>query len=736
MMIYTISQFNQVKKERMELISQRVDFQKRLIDYWVEERAKDVRTLSRLDTFRILDEQQMEIALDLMQENKKDFDSLSYINRDGVFKISTLGAIQFSSAIGQPYFQIAMEGKDYISDVVIGRNSGLSIINFSSPIYDKNGIFQGIILGSVRTTTIESLLRENWIGETGEILLVNGNGLMIAEPRYSNGLVEKELETIPRKKAKFSAEILSKIQSGENGNVIWHDSLGKKVLGSYQYIPERGWTLIGSINEDEILASIYAQLGKMAGGTVILVLLLLPLATRFTNQIKKTIDWLSNQSNLIAAENYEMFGRDKSEKIPKELDNLCQSFLKMGSKIEKTVGTLKENEAKLEDKVLEMQNVNVKLEEEIIVRQKVQAALQQLNCGLENEVNQRTHELQKSEQQYRKLVENTPDIICQFDRNYRFIYVNPAFTSLTSISVDQIIDRTWAEAGMPKELYSLWVKNFDEVFRTGGAIEIEPWDGGWDKQRYYSIRFLPEFSQDDQVETILCIARDITEKLQLERKMAHLERLNIVGEMAAVIGHEVRNPMTTVRGYLQMFQKKAEFVNQYTQIVTMIDELDRANAIITEFLSLAKNKAVEIKRGNLNKTILALLPLLQADAFYRGHEINAECGNIIDNDFDEKEIRQLILNLVRNGIEAMEIKGKLTIRTYMQNGTIVLEVQDAGKGISDEVMEKLGTPFMTTKEGGTGLGLSVCYRIVDRHGAKINVETGRQGTTFSIQFIR
>lgn len=217
--------------------------------------------------------------------------------------------------------------------------------------------------------------------------------------------------------------------------------------------------------------------------------------------------------------------------------------------------------------------------------------------------------------------------------------------------------------------------------------------------------------------------------------MAHLERLNTVGEMAAVIGHEVRNPMTTVRGYLQMFQKKVEFREHQEQLDLMIDELDRANTIITEFLSLAKNKAVKMKRGNLNKVILTLLPLLQADAVYWGHEINLEAGVIPDSDFDEKEIRQLILNLVRNSFEAMEDKGEVIVRTYLDSGCITLEVQDAGKGISTEMIGKLGIPFMTTKEGGTGLGLSVCYRIVDRHGAKIDVNTGAHGTTFIIKFI-
>jgi two-component system, sporulation sensor kinase E len=227
---------------------------------------------------------------------------------------------------------------------------------------------------------------------------------------------------------------------------------------------------------------------------------------------------------------------------------------------------------------------------------------------------------------------------------------------------------------------------------------------------------------------------DITEHKLIESRMAQLDRLNLVGEVAAGIGHEVRNPMTTVRGYLQLFQNKAEFAKYHDQFGTMIEELDRANSIITEFLSLAKNKSVEKKNGNLNNVIQDLFPILQAEAFQQGHQLQVEIGEIPDSIFDEKQIRQLILNMVRNGLDAIESSGLVIIKTYSENGNIILAIQDNGLGIPEEVLDKLGTPFVTTKEYGTGLGLSICYRIADRHGASIEVSTSSEGTTFSIIF--
>ena len=231
----------------------------------------------------------------------------------------------------------------------------------------------------------------------------------------------------------------------------------------------------------------------------------------------------------------------------------------------------------------------------------------------------------------------------------------------------------------------------------------------------------------------LIITTDVLNS-NIDKMSATMERLNIVGKMAASIGHEVRNPMTTVRGYLQLLQSKDDFAKYNEDFSIMIGELDRANSIITEFLSLAKNKAVHMEIGNINNVIKSLQPLLQADASCRGHQLFIELSEIPDNKFDEKEIRQMILNLVRNGFEAMQDNGEIRISTYAENGNTIVSIRDRGRGIPDEVMQKLGTPFITTKEHGTGLGLPICYRIAERHAARIKVESTSQGTTISIMF--
>jgi signal transduction histidine kinase len=237
---------------------------------------------------------------------------------------------------------------------------------------------------------------------------------------------------------------------------------------------------------------------------------------------------------------------------------------------------------------------------------------------------------------------------------------------------------------------------------------------------------------EEQEKTVQYLSQ--MEKQKVEVELARLDRLNVIGELAASIGHEVRNPLTTVRGYLQLFQRKQEYGPHNTQFTLMIEELDRANAIITEFLSLAKNKRLDFAPATLNGIIASLFPLLQADAIREGKEIILDLGETPSIMVDSNEIRQLILNLIRNGLDAMKPGGVITIAVASDSDGVVLSVRDAGEGIPPAIFENLGAPFLTTKENGTGLGLTVCYKIVERHNGIIEVKTGLQGTTFAVRF--
>ena len=368
-------------------------------------------------------------------------------------------------------------------------------------------------------------------------------------------------------------------------------------------------------------------------------------------------------------------------------------------------------------------------------RKRLEQELRRHRDRLERLVEERTGELRRSERHYRTLIENLPILVSRYDTDLRYLYRSPQFDDRYALPSREFIGKTWREIGIPEDKYLPWRETLIQSLKTGRCHEFEsslPHKGGG--TRDYITRVIPEFDSRGDVESLLAVSQDVTERKQMEAELTRLDRLNTVGEMAAAIGHEVRNPLTTVRGYLQMFLRKAESAEYREQFETMIGELDRANEIISGFLSLAKNKVVELKPCNLNTVISALMPLLQAEASRTGHDLKVDMGDVPDIEIDDKEIRQLLLNLARNGLEAMAGGGSLTIRTFVDSGQPVLAVADCGRGIAKDVLDKLGTPFLTTKENGTGLGLPVCYRIAERHGARIEIQTSPCGTTFSVYF--
>lgn len=233
---------------------------------------------------------------------------------------------------------------------------------------------------------------------------------------------------------------------------------------------------------------------------------------------------------------------------------------------------------------------------------------------------------------------------------------------------------------------------------------------------------------------LLTMISDLTEHKQYEHELQRLSQLHLVGEVAAGIGHEVRNPMTTVRGFLQLMLMQGKNTLEPAYLQVMIEELDRANQIITEFLSLAKDHMVQLKRENLNDLIRKILPLIEADASVTGKIITTHLTDVESIEMDNKQITQLILNFIRNALEATGENGWIQLKTYMQDGRAVLVIEDNGPGIPADVVEQIWKPFYTTKENGSGLGLAICFSIANKHGASIDLSTGKEGTAFYVRF--
>lgn len=354
------------------------------------------------------------------------------------------------------------------------------------------------------------------------------------------------------------------------------------------------------------------------------------------------------------------------------------------------------------------------------------------------EINDAYRKLKKEETENKRLSGDlnhffnlSPDIFCAIDFDCNIKKINSSVVDLLSYSPKEVINQGLSFIVYKDDIDKTleYIKN--EIVKKNGhhnfINRLNCKDGGY--------RWI-EWNGASVNEEELCyfVGRDITERKKMDKEMIRMEQLNLVGQIAAGIGHEVRNPLTTVKGFLQIMQNKGKCDEYKDYFNLLIDELDRANSIITEFLSMAKNKPRKLERENLNSIIKALAPLIRADAIRYDMFVNIELGEIADLYLDQKEIRQLILNFVRNGLEAMKPGGHITIRTKKSKGKDILSIQDEGGGIPKDVIDKIGTPFFTTKKEGTGLGLATCFSIADRHNASIDIDTNSHGTTFNIIF--
>ncbi|MGI9860274.1 ATP-binding protein [Moorella naiadis] len=215
------------------------------------------------------------------------------------------------------------------------------------------------------------------------------------------------------------------------------------------------------------------------------------------------------------------------------------------------------------------------------------------------------------------------------------------------------------------------------------------------------------------------------------------EKLAIIGELAAGMAHEIRNPLTSIRGFLQLLQSKYDphdAEQEYFNI--MLDELDRINNIIKEFLSLSKPSPPQLQIVSFDQLVAEALLLAEQEAIM--HEVKLEQHLTPDLPLlclDPAQIKQVILNLVSNALQAAGPGGKVIITTYLDEDDreIVTTIVDTGPGIAPEQLQLIFEPFYTTKENGTGLGLTLSNRIIAGHGGKIKVKSKvGEGSCFSI----
>ncbi|SEC74065.1 two-component system, sporulation sensor kinase B [Paenibacillus sp. GP183] len=233
---------------------------------------------------------------------------------------------------------------------------------------------------------------------------------------------------------------------------------------------------------------------------------------------------------------------------------------------------------------------------------------------------------------------------------------------------------------------------------------------------------------------ITFLIEHIKENLALRQEFQKSEKLNVLSELAASVAHEIRNPMTVARGFMQILnqsQVSEEKKRMYTAMV--IEEIDRAQNIISDYLSLAKPQAEKLEKLDASTLSQKLANLINPYASLLNVQIAFEMESYLWILANGEKLMQCLVNLTKNGIEAMPDGGTLQIRGYKEKDLVRIEIRDNGIGMTHEQLERLGTPFYSTKQKGTGLGMMVSYRIIKTFGGTIDVTSQlNKGTCFVV----
>ncbi|WP_165898566.1 ATP-binding protein [Tumebacillus sp. BK434] len=228
------------------------------------------------------------------------------------------------------------------------------------------------------------------------------------------------------------------------------------------------------------------------------------------------------------------------------------------------------------------------------------------------------------------------------------------------------------------------------------------------------------------------IAEDITEQKRAQELLHRSDKLTAVGQLAAGIAHEIRNPLTAIKGFTQLLKEKAEHSSEYYDVI--LSELDRANLIVSEFLLLAKPQSSKFRPASLDHLLLLIVTLLEPQAILNDVRIVTRFQSVPEVHIEENQIKQVLLNLLKNAIEAMPDGGELLIELGPCGAEqVCIRLTDQGIGIPEEQLQKLGDPFFSTKEEGTGLGLMVSFKIIEDHGGRLEIQSEvGVGTTIDV----
>lgn len=335
----------------------------------------------------------------------------------------------------------------------------------------------------------------------------------------------------------------------------------------------------------------------------------------------------------------------------------------------------------------------------------------------------------ESQQKYKSLAENTPDYIYVLDQKGHFIESNSQFETITKYSQSDFIYEKPSTL-LLEESRSIMEDGIEQTRKgltTRKDIQIKTKDG---TILDVHATLFPMIINGKVMGTFIS-GRDVTKIKETEKMLHNAEKLSVIGQLAASVAHEIRNPLTSIRGFIQLLQSEDKTHSFYHQV--MLEEMDRINQIVGELLVLAKPQNLQMVKGNIEEVMQSVTTLLTPQSNMNGINMFIKALDPIPEiDCDPNSLKQVFINMIKNSIEA-EAKKIEIILSKTKDDFVKVIIKDDGSGIDQERIQHLGEPFYSMKEKGTGLGLTVSYKILAEHQATIRYSSQLgQGTEVEI----
>ena len=330
--------------------------------------------------------------------------------------------------------------------------------------------------------------------------------------------------------------------------------------------------------------------------------------------------------------------------------------------------------------------------------------------------------------------ENTKDGIAVFDLDNKVIDVNPAFENLYGWKREEIIGKNIPL--VPPKNRAAAEKRKKKVRKGESYYLLETQDMRKDGSLFdVQITLSPIYDYNNILIASSVISRDVSYKKEADKHLIQSEKLKIAGEIAAGVAHEIRNPLTSISGFIQLMNNDPNqpYAN-YTQIIEK--EIERINYIISEFLILSKPHVNIHRKYHFKKTLEDIYVLFQPELNLNGITLSKSwLLDDIELHGEETQIKQVLINIIKNAIESIKKDGHIKIIcTNEADQYINIEITDNGEGMSRTTLDNIFQPFFTTKENGTGLGMMISEKIITEHGGTIKIQSKvGEGTIIRIQ---